>query len=247
VATVTGFVPSVNGFAFDNAFPNEPAVTIDLGVARIPFGNAANGLCGGMVFAALDYWYQGTRPPQEPTPPRPGTPYFRYLLRRLIDSWHLPTGALTYLALMNPAYPDRDRRIGPLTVRGRGGRMLTREWPAVRAALDAGRPCPLGLVTVRSANPLLVGNNHQLLAYGYEQDDSVVRIAAYDPNQAGRDDLVVTLERSEPAHLSFGPAGSSSGQDVVCFFAVDYAPETPPIESVGQAANRDEQPPAEGR
>jgi hypothetical protein len=122
--------------------------------------------------------------------------------------------------------------MGPLTVGGRGRRMLTREWPAVQASLDAGRPCPLGLVTVRSADPRQVGNNHQLLAYGYEQDDTALRIAVYDPNQAGRDDVVLTLEPADPeqpVNLSLGgPAGPSSRTGAVCFFKVDYASKTPP-------------------
>ena len=50
----TGFLPSRNGFAFANDFPHVPAKTIDLVVTKVPLGDASNGLCGGMVYAALD-------------------------------------------------------------------------------------------------------------------------------------------------------------------------------------------------
>ena len=71
---VPGFLPSTHGLQFDNSFPDEPAVKIDLGITTLPIGNAANGLCGGMVFAALDYWTQGSPPPAETTPPPAGRP-----------------------------------------------------------------------------------------------------------------------------------------------------------------------------
>jgi hypothetical protein len=228
--TVTGFVPSVNGLHFDNAFPDGPALTIDLGVTTLNVGNAANGLCGGMVFAALDYWALGGPPPPDTVPPAGGTPAFQYLVRRLIDSWGLPNGPLTYLALMNPLYPDGDEGLGPVKVHGRAWRMVTQEWPAIRASLDAGQPCPLGLVKLASANPLDIGKNHQVLAYGYDLLGTSLRLAVYDPNQADRDDVVIALDvadATQPVGLTMVPEASAiSG--ILCFFKVDYAPKTPP-------------------
>ena len=70
-----GFVPSRNGFAFANAWPASPAVVIPTPFGEIDIGNASAGLCGGMVFAALDYWHAGTAPPTER--PAAGTPLFK--------------------------------------------------------------------------------------------------------------------------------------------------------------------------
>jgi hypothetical protein len=114
-----------------------------------------------MVFTALDYWQQGLPPPAACEPPAPGTRLFRYLVRRLIDSWHLPAGPLAYYARMAPL----------ASLGGRGGLVerrlaVARQWPSIKASLDAGWPCPLGLVRVQSANPLLLGQNHQVLASG---------------------------------------------------------------------------------
>ena len=226
----TGFVPSSHGLRFDNAFPGGPALTVDLGVTRLGIGNAARGLCGGMVFTALDYWTLCRPPPDDVAPPAPSSPHFRYLLRRLIDSWGLPAGPLTYLTLMHPLCPDGDRAVGPLTVRGRGWRMVTREWPAVRARLATGRPCPLGLVTVSSGRPTDIGANHQALAHGYEQVGTDLRIRVYDPNRAGADDVALTLDLADPTRPVPVTMGSAAGpgRRVLCFFPVRYEPRTPP-------------------
>ncbi len=225
-----GFLPSRNGLRFANAFPDGAAVIVDLGVTKLGIGNASRGLCGGMVFTALDYWTEGLPPPPDTTPPASGSALFTYLVRRSIDSWALPKGPLTYLALMNPGYPDGDAGVGPRTVHGRTWRMVKREWPAVRATLEAGRPCPLGLITVVSANPLAVGQNHQVLAYDYDLSGAELRLGVYDPNQAGRDDVVITVDLSDPSgasRMSMTAAGDPVG-GVRCFFKVGYRPRRPP-------------------
>jgi hypothetical protein len=227
---VAGFLPSTHGLRFDNSFPSQPAVMVNLGIATIPVGNAANGLCGGMVFAALDYWTEGAPPPTGTTPPAQGTPLFGYLVRRLVDSWGLPAGPLTYFRLMSPALPDGDRRIGPVTVHGRAWRMAVREWPGVKADLDAGRPSPLGLVKLKSANPVKLGANHQVLCYGYEQTATAVRLRVYDPNQAGVDHVTISLNVGRPRSpipVTMAPTASDP-PDVLCFFRVRYTPRTPP-------------------
>ena len=57
------FVPSRHGFAFTNSWPSEPAVVLKTPFGNINVGNARAGLCGGMVFAALDYWHKEISPP----------------------------------------------------------------------------------------------------------------------------------------------------------------------------------------
>src|SRR5215472_14481727 len=93
-----GFLPSRDGFAFPNSWPAAPAITLPTPVRRIGIGNAAAGLCGGMVFAALDYWHAGLRP--QPGRPAPGSALYRYLVRRQIASWHLPSGVARYYRWM---------------------------------------------------------------------------------------------------------------------------------------------------
>ena len=70
---------------------------------RVGIGNAARGLCGGMVFGALDYWHAGTRRRQ---PASTALGCFRFIVRRLIRSWHIPVGVARYYYWMN--LPDAD-------------------------------------------------------------------------------------------------------------------------------------------
>ncbi len=65
-----------------------------------------------MVFAALDYWQAQVRPPV--SQPAPGTPLYQFIVRRLIDSWHIPAGVAEYYQWMN--LPDGD---ASLTIFGR--------------------------------------------------------------------------------------------------------------------------------
>ena len=51
------FLASTGGFRFTNSWQSEPAVTLRTPFGVIDVGIARGGLSGGMVFAALDYWY----------------------------------------------------------------------------------------------------------------------------------------------------------------------------------------------
>jgi hypothetical protein len=227
---VPGFLPSTNGFHFDNDFPSQPALTIDLGAVKVPIGNAANGLCGGMVFAACDYFAARRLPPPDTCPPTAGTPLFNYLVRRILDSYHLPVGPAIYYALMNPALPDGDRQKGPVTIHGRAWRMITKQWPAIRADLDAGRLCPLGIVKVKSFNPARLGQNHQVLAYGYDLNGTRLELKLYDPNSADNDAVTLTLDISRPERPTTLTMATPSSEttDVFSIFRVGYRPSTPP-------------------
>ena len=207
-----GFLPSRHGFAFANSWPAAPAISVRTPAGRLGIGNAALGLCGGMVFAALDYWYAGRVPPG--VQPAPGTPLYRFVVRRLIESWRIPAGVAGYYRGMLSSNAPLARRT------------IAHSWPRIRALLDDGRPAPLALVTVASASPLLLGRNHQVLAYAYAVSGPDVTLAVYDPN-SGPDDSVV---------IRFSIAGGSGciahtiniGWPVRGFFLTRYAPKTPP-------------------
>lgn len=229
IRTVAGFLPSTSGFAFANAFPGVPLRRIGIpGVVSVPIGDASNGLCGGMAFAARDYFEAERPPPSDAKAPATG-PLFDYLVDRLFDSFALPFGPATYLELMNPILPDGETtwsRLG-LAPRGRAWRMIKREWPAIRAQINAGHPCPLGLIRVKSSDPFELKRNHQVLAYGYELAGTAVELRLYDPNRPKDDGVTLSLDLSHPTQrttvLSY-PAGPP----VYSFFAVPYEARTPP-------------------
>src|SRR5258708_34091601 len=194
------FLPSRDGFAFTNAWQSAPAVSVPTPFGSIGIGNAALGLCGGMVFAALDYWHAQAAPPV--SQPAPGTPLFRFIVKRLVDSWHVPAGVAEYYQWMN--LPDADTSFSVLgrplvSQRGLPWRTIEQQWPQVKASIDTGQPAALGLVTVASANPSILGNNHQVLGYAYQLAGPPVTLRVYDPNSGPADGVHIQFDTSAPA------------------------------------------------
>ncbi len=166
-----------------------------------------------MVLAALDYWQADRQPPADR--PAPGAPLYRFIVRRLLQSWHLPAGVVRYYLGMLATDSDL------------AGRTISRQWPRIKALLDRGQPATLGVVTVASANPFLLGHNHQVLAYSYEQSDAEVALLVYDPN-SGPDDAVAV--RFSTAALPAGtfPHNIAVNWPVRGFFLTRYTPAEPP-------------------
>jgi hypothetical protein len=226
---VSGFVPSADGLAFTNSWPSAAAVLVPTPFGDIGIGNAAAGLCGGMVFAALDYWYAGIRPPT--ARPAPGSPLYQYIVRRLVDSWHIPVGVAEFYQWMN--LPDGNSSLTVLgrqlvTERGVSWRTITGEWPQVKASLDDGDPAALGLVTVASANPADLGRNHQVLACGYELAGPEVTVRVYDPNSGRSDGVSIWFAADAPAEATTFSHNLNLNRPVRGFFLNGYSPATPP-------------------
>jgi hypothetical protein len=205
-----GFLPSHDGFAFPNVWPSSPALTLRTPLGRVGIGDSAAGLCGGMVFAALDYWRRRARPPRER--PEPGSALHRFVVRRLIASWHIPAGVARYYRWMT--LPDHEV----------ARRTLVAAWPRVKASLDDGIPAPLGLVTVASASPAQMRHNHQALAYAYTLSGGEVILRVYDPNSGPADDVGI---RFDVASGTFAH-NLNLGWPVRGFFLVPYSPAAPP-------------------
>ena len=234
-AAVAGFLPSRNGFAFTNSFPPEPDVRIDLGpFGTVAFGDASQGVCGGMAFAVRDFAEAGRPIPSDTDPPGADAPLFGYLVRRLIDSFDVPRGVATYASWM--VLPDTDIRLFVGSVRGTFSRTVGTAWPRIKAEIDAGRLCPLGLVTVHSPTFSAVGSGigkcHQVLAYGYDLDDAGgLSVRVYDPNtdRADGDDVRINLsiaDLGKPTPITHTvniPETTLHG-----FFPSTYTSATPP-------------------
>src|ERR687888_324423 len=139
----TGFEPRAHGFHFANDF-------VDKIVAIPGFGEVAtDGRCGGMAFAALDYWFAGLpvpthRPADFPdrAVPEDGSRLADYLYKRLFDSfatWSARQFVTWSLAADHPTWSYQ------------GVTAWTREveLPRLRRSIEAGRPVVLGLVAAR--------------------------------------------------------------------------------------------------
>ncbi len=211
----TGFRPSQRGFLFGNSFPrNTPHFTLQIdGQTRGVF-DAGMGLCGGMVYAALDYFATLTRPGNTHTPAT--GMLFEYLCRRLVDSFGGATGVTRYLHLMHPSCTPAER----------ARTMIVDEWPRIRASIDGNLPAPMALVLVTSDSPFELGNNHQVLAYAYELSAASVILHVYDPNQPTRDDVRLHLDLAAVNGTTAELSGT--GTSVLSFFRTDYSLQTPP-------------------
>jgi hypothetical protein len=223
------FLPSRDGFAFTNSWPPAPAISIPTPFGPLGIGNAASGLCGGMVFAALDYWHAGQPPPA--VRPGPAAPLYQFIVRRLIASWHIPAGVATYYQWMN--LPDAD---GGITVLGRtliaqhglSWRTVRQQWPQVQARIDSGQPAPLGLVTVASASPANLVHNHQVVAYGYQIAGQQVTLNVYDPNSGPDDGIWIVFDTADPAAGTTFAHNLSIRWPVRGFFLTAYSPAPAP-------------------
>ncbi|QEL13656.1 hypothetical protein [Limnoglobus roseus] len=218
------FVPSRNGFPFPNWFPpGTPVVELPTPFGVIPIGNANGGLCGGMVFTAIDLFRYGQLPP-----PDPDRPVVRYLGGRLVDSFNLPFGFLKYYDWQRR--PTTSRYALGLNVQtGVSSLTIDNEWPRVQMLLDAGQLAALGLVKVYSLSPREMGKNHQVLAYGYDlDDDQTVTLKVYDPNYPGDDGVTLSLNLQD-AEAGRGVTHSREGESVRGFFLTEYRLAEPPL------------------
>jgi hypothetical protein len=192
---VSGFAPRTSGLHFLNKFQKGmPLTTINVLGKQVPIGDASNGMCGGMVFTVRDYFETGIPVPSVTTPPSSG-PLFDYLVRRLFDSFNGLSGPGTYMGLMDPALPDHETVASNAGVapRGRAWIMINNEWPKIKSDLDRGHLSPLGLVLLKSLDPFRMGQNHQVLAYGYELDGTDLALYIYDPNHPDTDGITLSL------------------------------------------------------
>jgi hypothetical protein len=232
VVRVPGFRPSTSGLHFANDFPEVPLRTIEVLGIDMELGDASKGLCGGMAYAARDYFEAGATPPAERDTPGSG-PLFEYLADRLLESLDLPRGPARYFKYMSPVYRDHETFLSSLGIgpRGRAWVMIKQEWPKIKADLDGGKPSPIGLVTVKSVDPRQLGQNHQVLAWGYEVDGTELKIYVYDPNHPDDDEVFISLSTAKPKQATeVRYSGRVFGGDhrIWCFFRSQYTPSVPP-------------------
>src|SRR4030095_2638413 len=111
-----------------------------------------------------------------------------------------------------------------VTERGIAWRTLKVQWPYIAADLDKGTPAALGVVTVRSARPQDLGQNHQVLAVGYEKSGTEVTVAVYDPNRPGRDDIYIRFDTRNPTRPTRFEHTLGIRGEVRGFFRTAYRP-----------------------
>jgi hypothetical protein len=223
-----------------------PDLKINILGNQVGIGDASNGLCGGMVFAVRDYFEAGIPIPPNTDAIKPTSgPLFDYIVRRLFDSFNLllppplppplgvpippnGPGPATYMWLMNPTLPDHETdasRLG-LAPHGKAWIMIESEWPKIKADIDGGRLSPIGLIELKSIDPFQMGNNHQVLVYGYDLNGTDLVMHLYDPNDPDNDNVTMSLSIADPQQTT--PVTNSAVPTVWCFFRPDYQFSSPP-------------------
>ena len=228
---VPGFLPSVHGLRFSNAFPPGPTLTFaGLDPRRVGFGDASAGLCGGMALTARDLWEAGVPAPVDANPPANGSPRFRALVRRQVESLDWFRVPLRYLDLQ-AFRPDPPRGLAAL-LRREPPRVdaLLREWPRIRDEIDSGHPSVVGLIRATGSSPWALSRNHQVLAYGYEETPEAITLRVYDPNHPGRDDVTLEIGVATGPDAATRPwreritLHQSTGEPLLGFFRQPYPP-----------------------
>ena len=227
-AAVPSFLPSVHGFRFANRWPPGPTVTFGPFDPRVVgIGDAADGLCGGMVATVRDLFEGGVVPPPDTEPPAQRSVRFRWIVRRQVQSLDWLRVPLRYYDLQ-AFRPDPPAGIAALLGREPARVVALRdEWPRIRADVEAGLLSVIGLVRVAGWSPRALATNHQVLAWAYEEDAGSVRIRIYDPNHPGRDDVelraAVDSSGARPSEESVR-LSQSTGEPLLGFFRQPYAP-----------------------
>ncbi len=217
---MTNFVPSLHGFHFFNYFAN---VIFDNWLGSW----TTHGRCGGMAFAALDYYHAGIPIPMHVTSDFPNgyapdvnSTLARYIYDRLMDSFNWNN-----ISMFHNWTWKRDHYT---CVFGDGVPQLTKqeEFPKLRAKLQEG-PQPIGLVG--ATNITEIGDkNHQVVAVGYEYDEASgkMTVIVYDNNHP--DEYVYLTSESNQLHF-YSSKTDSAGKtkEYRGFFVEEYSPKTP--------------------
>lgn len=215
---VPGFLPSTRGWRFTNSFPQNTAhARVRVGNTELAIGDAANGLCGGMVYAARDYFHVGLPVPRHKLGPLSG-PLYDFIVGRLYDSFALPLGWTEYLRLMSPGCSAQER----------ASTACSTAFSRIQADIRSGAPSPIGLIQVDTTDIAKVGLNHQVLVYGYQRSGHSVQLRIYDPNHPERDDITLSFQTNQvPATFNYSVTPGGDGR-IYSFFCHLYQRQQPP-------------------
>ncbi|MEO8570378.1 MAG: hypothetical protein ABI553_01645 [Chloroflexota bacterium] len=188
---VPGFLPSTNGLPFANRFAPGPTIRLGLIDPRwIGIGDASAGLCGGMCWYVRERFAADLPVPTDTEAPANGSPLFRALVRRQVQSldWLRVPLRFWWMGAMSSEQALRQTR--------------EVEWPRIRADIDTGHLATVGLVRHTGWNPFHLTQSHQVLAFAYDVEGDAVMLRIYDPNWPGRDDASITVESTDVRQTS---------------------------------------------
>ncbi|GAA1108134.1 hypothetical protein [Kitasatospora arboriphila] len=221
-ARMTSFSPASNGFQFRNDFTTEP-------IQNLRFG----GLCGGMAYSALDYYYTHQPIPQQNILPATGTKLFNQIYSRQVPS--ITDNVDKWAELMVNPFGWRTNEFFNWGLQGfNGGRLQE-----LQRSIDAGRPVPLGLFKAGNGG---AGPHHQVVAIGYDlgryrgdlgafKED--LKIFIYDPNHPGQTVTLVPSVADHSYHYLEFP-----GESWMTYFVDSKYRTTTPLSLLDEPGNQ---------
>ena len=220
---VAGFVPSSHGFRFANSWPPGPTIRLGLLDPRLlGIGDASSGLCGGMALTARDLFEARLAMPIDTMPFINGSPRFAAIVRRQVQSLDWLRVPLRYYALQ-ALHTDPPGMLGRLLHRDPARVVAVRdEWRKIKADIDCGHLSIVGLIRASGFSIGAMSQNHQVVAFAYDEQPDQIRIRIYDPNHPGGDDVAIIATRDggpETAALA-----QSTGEGLRGFFRQPYPP-----------------------
>jgi len=168
----TNFHPSKHGFHFNNNFVNKFLNTKLFKVETY-------GRCGGISYAALDYYYSNLRIPTHESKdfPNKKVPPDKsllsdYIYKRSLDSFlNLTSYKFIFWSLFSKNKRDKILH-----------KCLNKEFLKLKKSIDIGNPVVLGLNSASKISDIFI--NHQVVAYGYDygSNDNNLILYIYDNN-----------------------------------------------------------------
>jgi hypothetical protein len=176
-----------------------------------------------MSFTAADLFAARVDPPPEREAPLNGSPRYKALFRRQVQSfdWFRLPVRFWVLGVLHRDPPTWWSRL----LRRRPVGELTRDdgWPAIRAEIDAGRLAQIGLLRHPCINPTHLTRNHQVIGYAYRAEPEAVVVRVYDPNWPDRDDVELRLDLSGESPRT----AQTTGEPLHAFFLTRYRRAVP--------------------
>ncbi|PKN87152.1 MAG: hypothetical protein CVU46_05405 [Chloroflexi bacterium HGW-Chloroflexi-8] len=194
----TSFLPILNGFKFQNRFEkNWPNRFI-----KILLGNSAYGLCGGMVFSALDYFLEGKSIITTSKIVDLEPDYIRHLWKRQFASMPVRN----YFLLASGTF-QKDSTLLTNT--------FNKEIPKVIESINQNLPAPIIIIRSKKLeNPM---DNHQILLTGYDIKGPITNFTSYDPNHPLKTTYLTVNRKSREENIT-----QSTGEFVRGFFLNCY-------------------------
>lgn len=188
------FVPKFHGFQYRNGGSE---------VKWEVLGITGTLICGGMAYAALDYFYAGMAVPRTRIAPRLNTPLQEYIQSRQ-ETAHVNTGLQFGANWVHPTCratrPDD-------------------EFLKLKGFINKSQPMPICLATHFKG--------HHLVAYGYDDADPYT-IYTYDPNHPGQTTLIQKImDGSESSY--FLQNSVDSGHWKTFFVDAGYTKKIPTV------------------